>query len=90
DQQIFPQRILVEHDTARYDAGGHWRPRKCFGVYKMALRGALGGVSLGSEADIGAGAVDAAKQADEYAAFRGSRRCHFVRNDDSRRRTTIF
>ncbi|WP_208532137.1 hypothetical protein, partial [Pseudomonas aeruginosa] len=50
----------------------------------------LGGVSLGSEADIGAGAVDAAKQADEYAAFRGSRRCHFVRNDDSRRRTTIF
>ncbi|WP_223813849.1 hypothetical protein, partial [Klebsiella pneumoniae] len=53
-------------------------------------RASSGGVSLGSEADIGTGVVDAAKQADEYAAFGGSRRCHFVRNDDSRRGMAIF
>ncbi|MNP26898.1 hypothetical protein D3C76_1197770 [compost metagenome] len=29
DQQIFPQRVLVEHDSARYDAGRLMAPRRC-------------------------------------------------------------
>ena len=40
DQQIFPQRILVEHDTARYDAGRLARPAVSYthlDVYKRQL-----------------------------------------------------
>ncbi len=82
--------MVVGHDVASQNTRRSGSARRSRGPARTRGRVSLGGVSLGSEADIGAGAVDAAKQADEYAAFRGSRRCHFVRNDDSRRRTTIF
>ncbi|SST13537.1 Uncharacterised protein [Acinetobacter baumannii] len=82
--------MVVGHDVASQNTRRPGSARRSRGPARTRGRASSGGVSLGSEADIGTGVVDAAKQADEYAAFGGSRRCHFVRNDDSRRGMAIF